>query len=238
VTRLLQSGLAFVASMLIGVVGVSAQQQPVVLELYTSQGCAACPPADILMEQLADRDDVIALALHVDYWDYIGWADSFGQAAFSARQKSYARARGRASVFTPQMIVAGIDEVKGSAEAQIRAKIDAHKADPFSRSVSLSLTEEDAQTLRLTAVAQSALAYATDVFLVRYRDRAEVEILGGENAGRNITYRNIVTDWDLLARWDGVASFRTLIPKDGSDGLVVIVQEQGYGPILNAVRWR
>lgn len=215
-----------------------AQNQPVVLELYTSQGCAACPPADKLMEQLADSDEVIALALHVDYWDYIGWADSFGQAAFSARQKSYARARGRASVYTPQMIVAGIDEVKGSAAQQIRAKINAHLAEPFSRAVTLTLVEEGAQTLRLTATAQSALAYAADLHLIRYRDSAEVEILGGENAGQTITYRNIVTDWDLLARWDGTEPLSALIPKGQADAVVVIVQEQGYGPILNAVRWR
>lgn len=137
------------------------------------------------------------------------------------------------------MIIAGVEEVKGSDHAQVLGAIRAHQDNPVrAASITLSLVEEDAGSLRLTATAPGPLHYATDIHLVRYTDRAQVEILAGENQGRKITYRNIVTSWDLLAKWDGVAPLRERIARDGSDGIVVIVQEQGYGPILGAVRWR
>jgi hypothetical protein len=88
-----------------------AQDRPVLVELFTSQGCSSCPPADALLHKLARRDDVVALALHVDYWDYIGWKDTFAKAAHSARQRAYAREAGRRMVYTPQMIINGADHV-------------------------------------------------------------------------------------------------------------------------------
>lgn len=216
-----------------------AQNSPVVVELFTSQGCAACPPADKLFEKLADREDVIALGLHVDYWDYIGWADSFGQTQFSDRQKSYARARGRASVYTPQMIVGGIDEVKGSAEPTVMGTINEHLARSYPRdSVNLTLTAESGGDITIEAVAHDGLAYAADVQIVRYRDSERVEILGGENNGKSVLYRNIVTSWRSLGAWDGASTFRQRVPLEGDDAVVVVIQEQGHGPILAAARRR
>ena len=84
-----------------------AQQQPVVVELYTSQGCSSCPPADAMFAELKDRKDVIAIALHVDYWDYIGWKDEFGHPAHADRQRAYAAKAGRRSIYTPEMVVHG-----------------------------------------------------------------------------------------------------------------------------------
>ena len=218
---------------------VHAQQAPVVLELFTSQGCAACPPADRLLETLADRDDVIALALHVDYWDYIGWTDSFGQALFSNRQKTYARVKGRASVYTPQMVIGGIDEVKGSSRAQVMGTIATHLGMGLTpNGVKLTLRRGDGQELTIEAVAENGLPYVADIQLVRYRDSARVDILGGENAGRSVTYRNIVTSWQTLDSWDGSHIFRHTMQLEGEDPVVVVIQEQGQGPVLAVARRR
>lgn len=216
-----------------------AQQGPVLVELFTSQGCAACPPADRLLDQLADREDVIALALHVDYWDYIGWTDSFGQARFSKRQKDYARSKGRASVYTPQMIIGGIDEVKGSAQAKVMGTLATHLSVLVSGSdVRLTLTGQPGGEISIEAFADEGLAYAADVQLVRYRDSETVDILGGENNGKSVVYRNIVTSWDVIATWDGSGPFRQTVQVAGDEPVVVVIQEQGQGPVLAAARRR
>ena len=214
-----------------------AQQSPVLIELFTSQGCAACPPADKILDSLADREDVIALALHVDYWDYIGWTDSFGQAKFSNRQKNYARLKGRASVYTPQMIIGGIDEVKGSAQTQVMGTLATHiSAFASDSDVRLTLTGQPGSEVRIEAVAAEGLAYAADVQLVRYRNAETVDILGGENNGKSVVYRNIVTSWDVIATWDGVRPFQQTVQINGDDPVVVVIQEQGQGPVLATAR--
>lgn len=216
-----------------------AQQTPVVVELFTSQGCAACPPADKLLETLADRDDVIALALHVDYWDYIGWTDSFGHAQFSNRQKAYARSKGRGSVYTPQMIIGGIDEVKGSSTAQVTGTLGTHLSMKLtSNAVQISLSGTQGQDVIIEATAPEGLPYAADVQLVRYKDADSVDIMAGENEGRSVTYRNIVTSWQVLGTWDGVGPFRETVAVEGTDAVVVVIQEQGMGPIIAAARRR
>jgi hypothetical protein len=217
----------------------NAQHSPVLVELFTSQGCAACPPADKILDSLADRDDVIALALHVDYWDYIGWTDSFGQAKFSKRQKDYARSKGRASVYTPQMIIGGIDEVQGSSHPQVMATLARHLSMVMTESdVHLTLTGNPGSEVSIEAVAVDGLAFAAEVQLVRYRDAEAVDILGGENNGKSVVYRNIVTSWDVIATWDGVRPFRQSIPITGDDPVVVVIQEQGKGHVLATARRR
>lgn len=212
---------------------------PVVVELYTSQGCAACPPADALIDHLAGRADVIPLALHVDYWDYIGWADIFAAPAFSERQKTYARNAGRASVYTPQMIIAGTSEVKGSSTMQAMGAIQDHlRAQPAMPQVQAALTTPSAGTYIVQLHSAAPFARVADVQLVRYMDSATVEIMGGENHGRRITYRNIVTAWDVIGQWDGQAPFVRQVRVDGTDPVVVIVQEEGQGQILAAARPR
>ncbi|MDD7971268.1 DUF1223 domain-containing protein [Roseinatronobacter sp. HJB301] len=226
--------------MVLGYASVAqAQTNPVVVELYTSQGCAACPPADVVLRELAGREDVIALGLHVDYWDYIGWADSFGQAAFSRRQQVYARNNGRASVYTPQMIIGGRDEAKGSASMRVMGLIQDQLAQAGSDSrVTVSISSGADPHIRIEARSDQALKPAADIQLVRYRDTAQVEITGGENEGRTITYHNIVTDWQVIAQWDGVRPFQREIALDEAGPVVVIIQEGGQGPILAAARAR
>lgn len=218
-----------------------AQDSPIVVELYTSQGCAACPPADELLNQIADHDSVLPLALHVDYWDYIGWADTFGQSAFSDRQKAYARKMGRNSVYTPQMVIGGLDDIKGSASMQVMSLIAEHRMNPFGAGVvTVEMSERAGGGVAITARARSVLPYAADVQLVRYLDEATVEIMSGENAGRDITYRNIVTDWQVIGTWDGATPFQYDVPQSPAQGsgLAIVVQEQGLGPVLAAARYR
>ncbi len=207
---------------------------PVVVELFTSQGCSSCPPADALLHDLAKREDVIALALHVDYWDYIGWADSFAQAAFTERQKGYARASGRSSVYTPQMIIDGTHDVVGNRPVDVTALID--RAEDRPSGVALQLSR-DKDRLRIVLSTKAPVG-AADLHLVRYMPDAEVAITRGENAGHSLHYSQIVTDWDVIARWDGQGEYRTEVPISGGKPVVVLVQKPDHGPVLAAARLR
>ncbi len=212
-----------------------AQPSPVVVELFTSQGCSSCPPADEYMARLADRDDVIALALHVDYWDYLGWTDSFAQAAFTERQKKYARANSDRAIYTPQMIVDGTERVQGVRPMTMAEMVRAHRDRP--RNVQIALDRSEGRlTIRLNA--EPPLDHDAVVQLVRYLPRAQVTIERGENAGRTVTYHNIVTLWDTLARWDGKGPLTMTAELPGAEPVVVIVQSDAHGPVLAAERLR
>ncbi|HHB81142.1 MAG TPA: DUF1223 domain-containing protein, partial [Aliiroseovarius sp.] len=119
-----------------------AQERPlVVVELFTSQGCSSCPPADALLARLAQRDDVLALSMHVDYWDYIGWPDTFAQPKNTERQKAYAHAAGMRSIYTPQMIIAGKDHVIGSKPMDVVDYIEMSRAAPARVEMTAALTD-------------------------------------------------------------------------------------------------
>lgn len=204
---------------------------PVVVELYTSQGCSSCPPADRLFDELTARDDVIALALHVDYWDYIGWSDTFGSPAFTDRQRAYARAAGARTIYTPQMIVAGMDHLVGVRPSELATLIAHHAETP--RPVELSL-ERQGEVVKVDARAVAPLPGGASVQLVRFRPHARVEIARGENAGQTIDYRNIVTAWQAVADWDGQSDLVLTVEAPGAEPVVVILQAPGPGPILAA----
>lgn len=208
---------------------------PVVVELYTSQGCSSCPPADEILAELADRDDVIALALHVDYWDYIGWRDVFASPKFTERQRAYAQAAGARTIYTPQMIVGGVEHLVGARPAELAALIQRHARMPAK--VALRLARRDGH-LVISASAPDALPKAAVVQLVRYRPEETVEIRAGENAGRRISYRNIVTDWQRLGLWDGASPLALEVGLDAGLPAVVILQEPGPGSILAAATLR
>lgn len=207
--------------------------QPVVVELFTSQGCASCPPADALLSDLAGQPGVIALALHVDYWDYLGWEDGFASPSFTQRQKRYARAAGAKMIYTPQMIIAGADRVQGNRPDEVMARIAAHAGLP--PRVVLRVARKGGQVV-IEAEADPPLAKGAVVQMVRILPEETVTITRGENAGRDVTYRNIVTDWTPLADWPGTAPFRLTAPAEGGAPVVVIVQEPGPGAVLAAMR--
>lgn len=205
----------------------------VVVELYTSQGCSSCPPADALFQTLAKDPRVIPLALHVDYWDYIGWADTLASPKFTERQKSYARAIGSRTIYTPQMIVDGVERIEGNDPDELAEHMGAHLAAPSS--VHLVVTRQG-DTLVIRAESDPPLSEPVRVQLVRYRPEETVEITRGENAGQIITYRNIVTSWESLGDWPGTAPLEISAPVPGSDPAVVILQENGPSEILAAAR--
>ncbi|WP_375262102.1 DUF1223 domain-containing protein [Palleronia sp.] len=209
-----------------------AEDQPVVVELFTSQGCASCPPADRLLGQLAGKPGVIALALHVDYWDYIGWPDAFADPRFTQRQKSYAKRSGERMIYTPQLVVGGLDQIVGSRVMEIADAISAH--DDQVQPVRVE-AERRGDKVHITArMADGAKAQDVLVQLVPYDPLQRVAIQGGENAGAVLDYVNIVRDWRVLGEWDGQGVWTGDAPLEGP--AAVIVQEPGPGRILGAAR--
>lgn len=210
-----------------------AQNGPVVIELYTSQGCSSCPPADAMLHDLAKRDDVIALALHVDYWDYIGWADIFASPEYTARQHAYARAANSATVYTPQMVIGGVDHVIGSRPMQVFDTIQAHTAKGNPVAVTLA---RNGDRVQINAEPGGPGDYV--VQLVRYKPEETVSIRRGENAGRQLSYANIVTSWAIIDRWDGVAPLTLVAQAGGDEPVAVIIQQSSSGPIVGAAQLR
>lgn len=207
---------------------------PVVVELFTSQGCSSCPPADAILHDLQDNADVLPLALHVDYWDYIGWKDSFARPEHANRQRVYAQHGGRNMIYTPQMVIMGQQDVVGADVLAMRDAIALHngQAAPIAMDVRAA-----ANQLNLSPVSGGDALPPLDVVLVRYAREKSVKILRGELAGHELSYANIVTDMVPLARWDGRSDL-SLALDPVADGVqeAVLVQEAGGGPILLSAR--
>ncbi len=211
----------------------TAQNSPVVVELYTSQGCSSCPPADAILHDLAKRDDVIALALHVDYWDYLGWKDEFADPRFTNRQHGYAQAFHARNVYTPQMIFNGKEHVVGSRTMQVMDTLMAHQQQAQPVQVSLRRNGD-----RVIINAQSSQRGDYVVQMARYTPQETVDVRRGENAGRTLSYANIVTSLEAISRWDGRAPLALDAPAPGGAPVVVIVQQTGFGPIVGAAQLR
>ena len=185
------------------------------------------------MAELASDPDVIALSLHVDYWDYIGWKDTFANPQFTKRQKAYARAINSRTIYTPQMIVGGVDRVEGNDPMKVANTVRLHAG--MASPVTLTLTRVGGKVVIRTE-ADPPLAANAQVQLVRYAPEQTVKIGRGENAGREVTYHNIVTSWTDLGTWDGAAPLTLEADVAGSDRVVVIVQSDGPAKVLAAAR--
>lgn len=218
---------------------------PVVIELFTSQGCSSCPPADAMLANLVDEPNVIPLSMHVDYWDYLGWADSFAKAQFTKRQEAYAMAAGERTVYTPQLIIGGEDTAVAPGPAEVMSLINAHRASPALISTDI---ERTAEGNRIEIIPLTELQKSVDVNLVRYVPERTVQIQAGENRGRQMTYVNVVLSIEKLADWDGRAPLVLTIRSKGqrSDKYpedtrhIILVQkdlngEGEPGPILAAI---
>ena len=211
----------------------------VVVELYTSQGCVNCPPADAFFAQLAALEGVIPLALHVDYWDYLGWQDPFAAPEYTQRQKAYARAQGSRTIYTPQLIVAGQAEIARPDMTSALEIVEAQKAQLGQVQIRLG---KSAAGYRVELEAEPPLAREVVLQIVRYAPEMRVEILRGENAGREMDYINVVTSWAPIGAWDGRGLHEIDLPIAGGEPAVLIVQESVAGrkkplpgPILAAV---
>lgn len=200
---------------------------PVVVELFQSQGCSSCPPANANVNAIAGRPDVLALSFAVTYWDRLGWTDTFGSPRWTARQWDYARRAGRRQVGTPQVIVNGGAVIVGSNRQQLDNLIARSGPARGGPSVSASPT-----LVRIGA----GRPMPSIVWLVRYDPRVrQVPIRAGENGGRTLPHRNIVRELVELGSWTGSAA-SYLIPAARERGLAtaVLVQRGAGGPIIAA----
>ncbi|MGX0976577.1 hypothetical protein ACSSVY_002297 [Roseovarius sp. MBR-51] len=205
------------------------RDRPVVVELFTSQGCASCPPADAFFLELVAREDVVALSLHVDYWDYIGWTDSFGSPDNSARQRGYAKTAERKMVYTPQMIINGEDHVVGTRLKDVSDLIEKHRAQA-TNGIDVDVTRNE-NRVQIRATADPARAMPLMVQLVRYIPKETVAIERGENAGQTITYANIVTEMTPLTVWDSREPLELDVELAREDNAVVLLQYMDHGTI-------
>ena len=209
---------------------------PVVVELFTSQGCASCPPADAYLGDLARRRDLIVLSFHVDYWDYMGWKDPFASAQATTRQRRYARALNQSYVYTPQIVVDGRGQSVGTERGAVErliAEARTHRTPKIPVAFS-----RDAKG-RLQVTVSSARSHQRAAVWVVLFDRARTtRIKRGENKGRELTAFNVVRSIRRLATWEGAEMTIPIDvpddPMDGRDGCVVIVQSEAMGPILGA----
>lgn len=178
------------------------QRTASVLELFTSQGCSSCPKADALLRSYAERPDIVALSLPVDYWDYLGWRDTLASPKFSSRQRAYADERGDGRVYTPQVIVNGLAHVVGSRENEIDRAL-AETAEKLAPDRVELLAYSDGKTIAIEAGAApltSRMSGGT-VWLAVVEPTVEVEIRRGDNRGKKVTYANVVRELTAVGMW-------------------------------------
>lgn len=177
----------------------AAQERPILVELFTSEGCSSCPPADALLAELAARPDVLALSFHVDYWDRLGWKDPFSTAAATRRQQRYAEQLGLSTVYTPQIVVDGRWQAVGSSREEVERILDAARRDRGQVPLALVI---DHGRARITAGSGSDTASAA-VELIGFDRRHVTPVARGENAGRTLAHVDVVRSVEKLAPFDG-----------------------------------
>ena len=217
------------------------ETRPVLVELFTSQGCSSCPPADEFAVRLSAEEDVLVLSLPVDYWDYLGWKDTLAQPAFTERQHAYAKVRRQHRVYTPQMMIDGQQDAVGSSEHKVRWLVQKRRT-ALESGAGAELRLEHGEDGALMAHVSSGLAGADSatLWLVRLDARIEVAIGRGENRGRSVTYANVAREMTPLGRWHG-GGWSIEVPAEavrGNTGAALILQadppggQRGTGEVL------
>jgi hypothetical protein len=237
----LATGLAGYAGLAHAQAPDAAGQPPAkaVVELFTSQGCSSCPAADAVLGRLAGRDDIIAISLSVDYWDYLGWKDTLAKPKFSERQKAYAKMLSNGMAYTPQAVVNGTAHVNGSDEHKIEWAID-KMATAFAGSrVPVRLSAVDGKlVVDIGAAPQGTVGKEATVWLAVIAKSVDVAIARGENRGRTITYSNVVRELMPIGTWSGkpmtVQLERHSFMLEGAGRCAVLVQQGRAGPIVGA----
>ena len=213
-----------------------------VLELFTSQGCSSCPPADALLAQLGKKPDYVTLSYSVDYWNYLGWRDTLSSAANSNRQRDYARMRGDGSVYTPQVVVDGLLHVNGANEAAIEMAMRnaAKRLEEVRVPVNMH-AEGDTLVIGIGAAPEKSDQRSATIWLAVAQDDATVSITRGENRGKTLSYHHPVKELTPVGMWVGDAMTLRLPLKDlktiGGDCLVALLQVENAGPILGAAQY-
>jgi hypothetical protein len=233
--------IAALVSALFPLSSLAGDPPKAVIELFTSQGCSSCPPADKVLYDLAREPELVALSFPVDYWDYLGWKDTLASPAHSARQRAYANARGDRLVFTPQVVVNGKVSCVGSDRAQIgRAMIRAAAGRP-SLPVRIDIAEQG--SMLMIEVGRADPPASGEVWVLPVARERQVAIGRGENRGRSVTYANVVRSMTRAGFWSGApAHFEVPLKKTrhpDADSYVVILQSgeaEKPGPILGAAK--
>ena len=219
----------------------AAETSPIVVELFTSQGCSSCPPADSLLGELSKRSDVLALGFHVDYWDYIGWKDPYASKIATKRQKQYAESFRLSFVYTPQMVVNGVTESVGSDRSNIEAALEKVKAHPAAHP-SLVL-ERRADGGLVVHVGAAEMKRPATVWLACFDRQKSTTVPRGENAGSTLTNYHIVRHFESLGTWKGQILDLSVGPEVVEEyagrpdqDMAVLLQTDGVGAILAAER--
>jgi hypothetical protein len=203
----------------------AGESKPVgVVELFTSQGCSSCPKADAAFSRIAQTTDVITISYHIDYWNYLGWQDTLGAKENTDRQYAYAKTLGNNNVFTPQMVLNGVEEAKSTNPDVILSNL--RRMDVSGHGVAVAVDADltkDEMTITVGAGAGKA-----DVVMAYFKKVTTVKIAKGENTGKTVTYRNAVTKLETVGMWDGKAMTiklpSALISKKGQDGCAILLQ--------------
>lgn len=242
----LRTGCVVIAGIVFASVATTqATAQPEkVVELFTSQGCSSCPPADQLAERMVrEEDNILTVLLPVDYWDYLGWKDTLASPVHSQRQRAYAARRGDRSVYTPQMVINGEEHVVGSRESDVRAALS--RTEPFTAAIDLKISDMVVQATvdgKLPAGARMATVYFLSI-----KEEAMVDIGRGENAGRKIRYVNVVRHLQPMGMWSGgeetfrMPKSKLMLKGDARCAVLVQIEDQeGPGQIVGAavMNWR
>ena len=206
-----------ILTLLLSSVAAFADTRPLVVELFTSQGCSSCPPADKLLGELARRGDVIALGFHITYWDGAQWRDPLSRPESTERQQAYDDHLTRGQIYTPQMVVEGTEDVVGSDRSLVLAALD--KAKPVA-----AATVTFAPDRRAVTISAGTAPAGAGVLVARYVLRRNTEVKGGENAGRSAIDVNAVTSFKMIGDWTGKAESLPIEPPRDGEGLAVLVQ--------------
>jgi len=210
-----------------------------VVELFTSQGCSSCPPADEMLAELAAKGDVVALGYHVDYWDYLGWKDTLATPENTERQYQYGKTFGKRTVYTPQAVINGRTHVSGAKKLAVAGALAEMESNDDGLSVDINVTRTEESVLIDTAAAPGGKGDA-HLVLVHFDPMKPVKIERGENDGKTITYANAVTSVRTAGMWHGKAARfelpRSEINKNGGCAILLqSVDKEGLpGPILGA----
>lgn len=212
---------------------------PTVVELFTSQGCSSCPPADAILAELAERRDVVAIAYHVTYWDHLGWKDPFATRWGTERQGRYVRALGLHNRYTPQMVVDGATDVVGSRREAVAGALTVSRRAAAGR-VQIALSRDSATGALRVRLPARHIDQAAELLLIRYAGAQETEVLRGENGGRTLTNTHIAREIRHLGSWAG-AALDLDVPvaaNSGNDdsGYAILLQERRAGRIIGAAK--
>ncbi len=220
-----------------------SMKQKAVLELFTSQGCSSCPPADKLLGELAERKDVIALTFPVDYWDYLGWKDTLAKPQYTRRQRDYARKRGDREVYTPQLVINGMAHAVGSRPYQIEAAIKSTRRRLKNSHVPVKMAVRgDTLVIKAAKAPEGSSLKSATLWLALATKSKSVSIRRGENGGRRITYYHVVRQLTPIGKWSGddlvVKLPKKHVMTKGSDICTILLQRGEAGPIIGAAEIR